>query len=159
MINNLSIESLRKLCDSLEIDISNEQLILPSQLSELASKERIQSRIIATLNTPNPKNFSQLLNHILNTPEDAMMILEDKCCQNILIVHRPDYLPHWLLSLMEYQFDLALHLLQIDEYRNSLKRNEFIYLRENYPAVQELAIKSPIAESNDDKHLVTNFAC
>ncbi len=159
MINNLSIESLRKLCDSLEIDISNEHSILPTKLAELASKERIQSRVIAKLNTPSPGNFFQLLQHILNNPEDAMMIVEDKCCQNILIEHRPDDLPHWILSLIELQSDLALHLLQIDEYRNSLKQNEFIYLRENYPTVQNLAIKSPIENPNDYNNLTTNFAC
>jgi hypothetical protein len=148
--NNLSIDSLLKLCNSLKIDILNKQLLLPSQHAELAYKERIQSRIMAALNTPNSELFIQLLTHIQDNPKDAMVIFEDECCQNILIKNRPKNLPHWLLSLMESQQNLALHLLQMDQYSNDLTREECTFLTRNYPVVQELAIKNLISESNND---------
>lgn len=145
--NNLSIGSLQKLFNSLQIDIPNEQLLLPSKHTELA--QCIQSYINTASNTPNSHLFIQLLTHIVNNPEDAIEIVQDEICQNILIENRPNDMPHWLLGLMDCQQNLALHLLKIDTYRNSLTLDEFTFLRENYPAVQDLAVKNSIAEPTD----------
>lgn len=72
--------------------------------------------------------------------------MQNDLCKKVLIEKRSRSLPHWMLSLVEIQPNLMFFLLKDDDFRNSLRLDEFNYLTRNYPKLDAFVTKNNIAD-------------
>ena len=139
MFSELSDRVLKHICQQMGIKINSDFNIVNSK-SYTLYKRQLQQRLMAALNDPAIDAFAPLIQCIQIDHAMGLAILRDKHFKAVLLQKRPLLVPHWILGIPECQSTLMHDILTDCDYRNSLTREEFDYLKRNYPQLNEFII-------------------
>jgi hypothetical protein len=143
MLDHLPMKVLEYLYDFIETPKVSWDFALVNSKTYESYKNYMQKKIQEFLE--DSSHFYKLLDCVISDQIVGLAILKDPDCKAILINKRAKELPHWIINIPECQPGLSTFLLLDNDYRNSLTRDEYEYLLNNYPDLKAFAMERQLS--------------